>query len=75
MTTLEGKNKSIKIAINNITTDANLEDNHSISYIVNGPAIICDDKADADYIQKEINSFAMNLCNKIINNKKGDTNE
>ena len=49
-------------------------DNHSISYIVQAPKVICNDKKDAEYIQQKVNDFTMSLCRELLE-PKGEENE
>lgn len=74
MTTLSKGDKSIQIKIENITYEPTDTDNHSISYIVQAPKIICNDKKDAEYIQQKVNDFSMKLCKKLLE-PKGEENE
>ena len=66
MTTLTKGDKSIQISIKNITCKPTDIDNHSISYIVQVPKVICNDKKDAEYIQQKVNDFTMSLCRKLL---------
>lgn len=74
MTTLTKGDKSIQISIENITCEPTDTDNHSISYIVQAPKIICNNKKDAEYIQQKVNDFTMNLCRELLE-PKGEENE
>ena len=56
MTTISKGNKSIQIKIENIACESTDEDNHSISYIIQAPKVICNDKKDAEYIHQKINT-------------------
>lgn len=75
MTTLTNGDKSIQISMKYVVCDATKEDNCTISYIVKGPEIICNNKEDAEYIQEKLNLEAMSICTEILNNQKGETNE
>lgn len=66
MTTLTKGNKSIQINIGNITCEPTDTNNHSISYIVQAPKVICNNKKDAEYIQQKVNDFTMSLCRKLL---------
>ena len=74
MTTISKGDKSIQISIENIAGQYTAEDNHSISYIIQAPKIICNDKKDAEYIHQKINDFTMNLCKELLE-QKGEENE
>ena len=74
MTTISKGDKSIQIKIENIACESTDEDNHSISYIIQTPKIICNDKKDAEYIHQKINDFTMNLCKELLE-QKGEENE
>ena len=74
MTTISKGDKFIQIKIENIACESTDEDNHSISYIVQTPKIICNDKKDAEYIHQKINDFTMNLCKELLE-QKGEENE
>lgn len=74
MTTISKGDKSIQIKIENITCESTDEDNHGISYIIQAPKIICNDKKDAEYIHQKINDFTMNLCKELLETK-GEENE
>lgn len=74
MTTISKGDKSIQISIENIACESTDEDNHSISYIIQAPKIICNDKKDAEYIHQKINDFTMNLCKELLE-QKGAENE
>lgn len=74
MTTISKGDKSIQISIENITYEPTDTDNHSISYIVQAPKVICDDKKDAEYIHQKINDFTMSLCRELLE-PKGEENE
>ena len=74
MTIISKGDKSIQIKIENIACESTDEDNHSISYIIQAPKIICNDKKDAEYIHQKINDFTMNLCKELLE-QKGEENE
>ena len=74
MTIISKGDKSIQIKIENIACESTDEDNHSISYIIQTPKIICNDKKDAEYIHQKINDFTMNLCKELLE-QKGEENE
>ena len=74
MTTISKGDKSIQISIENIACESTDEDSHSISYIIQAPKIICNDKKDAEYIHQKINDFTMNLCKELLE-QKGEENE
>lgn len=73
MTTLSKGNKSIQISIENIACKSTDTDNNSISYIVQAPKIICNNKNDAEYIHQKVNDFTMNLCKELL--EKGENHE
>lgn len=75
MTTISKGDKSIQISMKYVVCDATQEDNCTISYIAKGPEIICNNKEDAEYIQEKLNLEAMSICNEVLNNQKGETNE
>lgn len=75
MTTLTNGEKSIQISMKYVVCDATQEDNCTISYIVKGPEIICNNKEDAEYIQEKLNLEAMSICNEVFNDQKGEINE
>lgn len=74
MTIISKGDKSIQIKIENIVCESTDEDNHSISYIIQTPKIICNNKKDAEYIHQKINDFTMNLCKELLE-QKGEENE
>ena len=74
MTTISKGDKSIQISIENIACESTDEDNHSISYIIQAPKFICNNKKDAEYIHQKINDFTMNLCKELLE-QKGEENE
>ena len=74
MTIISKGDKSIQIKIENIICEPTNTDNHSISYIIQTPKIICNDKKDAEYIHQKINDFTMNLCKELLE-QKGEENE
>lgn len=72
MTTLSKGNKSIQISIENIICEPTNTDNHNISYIVQAPKIICNNKQDADYIHKKVNDYTMKLCKELLETKEDE---
>ena len=74
MTTISKGDKSIQIKIENIACESTDEDNRSISYIIQAPKIICNDKKDAEYIHQKINDFTMSLCRELLE-PKGEEKE
>lgn len=65
MLTLTNKDKIIQCALSDVIRESKPTGNKTYStYAPALPVVICNDKKDAEYIQKEVNTF----LNKIIHN-------
>ena len=73
MTTLTKGNKSIQVFFEDMMYEPTDTDNSTISYIVQAPKIICDNKQIAECIHQKINNFTINLCKELLD--KGEENE
>ena len=67
-------NKNIQVSMKGITCESSKDDNHSISYIVNAPEIICNNKSDAEYIHEELNRTIMSIIRELLY-EKGEKND
>ena len=57
MTYLSDGKKTIKYSIGDVVAKINDDKEHTITYEVTSPTIVCTDKKDAIYIQELLNAF------------------
>lgn len=68
MITLSNRNKTIQLSISEVIHEEK-KSNTEYTYIPELPTIVCNNKDDVKYIQKQINAFTNNLIKDIVKEK------
>ena len=68
MITLSNRNKTIQLSISEVIREEK-KSNTEYAYIPELPTIVCNNRDDVKYIQKQINAFTNNLIKDIVKEK------